>query len=254
MPEAEAPPLLDVVGVSKRFGSVDALADIDVQLRQGSIHGIVDPNGAGKTTLLNVVSGYLLPGAGRIELDGRDVTTLTPQQRVPLGVVRTFQNIRLFNGLTVLQNVLVGQHAHARTGPLSLLPFRTRLDKQLREHAEHSLQLFELERYRDRLAGELPYGLQKQLEMARALAARPRVLLLDEPAAGMTTDGRGVLSGRIRALRDEGLSIIVVEHDMDIIAKVCDYVTVLNFGRKLTEGATHDVLASDAVRTAYLGT
>ena len=254
MPESSTAPLLNVVGVSKRFGSVDALADIDVQLRAGSIHGIVGPNGAGKTTLLNVISGYLLPGAGRIELDGRDVTRLTPQQRVPLGVVRTFQNIRLFNGLTVRQNVLVGQHAHARTGPLSLLPFRTRLDRQLRTDADHSLRLFELQKYRDRLAGELPYGLQKQLEMARALAARPRVLLLDEPAAGMTTEGRGVLSQRIRSLRDEGISIIVVEHDMDIIAKVCDHVTVLNFGRKLTEGGTHDVLASEAVRTAYLGT
>lgn len=246
--------VLHLDGVTIRRGGNDLLHELSLAIELDERWVVLGPNGAGKTTLLNVLSGYLLPGAGRIEIDGRDVTTLTPQQRVPLGVVRTFQNIRLFNGLTVLQNVLVGQHAYARTGPLSLLPFRTRLDKQLREHADHSLQLFELERYRDRLAGELPYGLQKQLEMARALAARPRALLLDEPAAGMTTDGRVVLSRRIRSLRDEGLSIVIVEHDMDIIAKVCDHVTVLNFGRKLTEGATHEVLASDAVRTAYLGT
>lgn len=248
-----ADPLLDVTGISKRFGNVEALGDVDVVLREGAIHGIVGPNGAGKTTLLNVISGYLLPGAGRVRLDGRDVTKLTPQQRVPLGVVRTFQNIRLFGGLTVLQNVLIGQHSHARTGPLSLLPLRTRKDKDLRAHAEHSLELFELTQYRNRRAAELPYGVQKQLEMARALAARPRVLLLDEPAAGMTSEGRATLGVRIRALRDEGLSIIVVEHDMDIIARVCDEVTVLNFGRKLMHGPTAQVLTSDDVRTAYLG-
>jgi branched-chain amino acid transport system ATP-binding protein len=248
-----ADPLLNVVGVSKRFGNVEALGDVNVVLHQGSIHGIVGPNGAGKTTLLNIISGYLLPGRGRVELDGRNVTALTPQQRVPLGVVRTFQNIRLFGGLTVLQNVLIGQHTRARTGPLSLLPLRTRRDKELRAAAERSLELFDLAAYRNRRAAELPYGVQKQLEMARALAAAPRVLLLDEPAAGMTSEGRATLSDRIRTLRDDGLSVIVVEHDMDVISRVCDEVTVLNFGRKLIDGPTHEVLASDDVRTAYLG-
>jgi branched-chain amino acid transport system ATP-binding protein len=246
--------LLTVSGVGKRFQGVEALADIDISLAEGQIHGVVGPNGAGKTTLLNVISGYVAPDTGRVRLAGRDVTRLTPQARVPLGVVRTFQNIRLYGGLSVLENVLVGQHSRAHTGLFSLLPFRTPGDRELRAEAREALELFDLMPYRKRRAAELPYGLQKQLEMARALAARPRVLLLDEPAAGMTAEGRAALVPRIHELRDRGMSVVIVEHDMDVIAKVCDYVTVLNFGRKLTEGAPRQVLASDEVRTAYLGT
>lgn len=246
--------LLRVTGVTKRFQGVEALADIDLTLDEGSIHGIVGPNGAGKTTFLNVASGYVRPDGGRVELAGRDITRLTPQLRVPLGVVRTFQNIRLYGGLTVLENVLLGQHSRAVTGLRSLWPFPTPRERELRAEAERALELFELLPYRRRRAAELPYGLQKQLEMARAMAAQPRVLLLDEPAAGMTAEGREALVDRIRELREQGLSIVVVEHDMDVIAKVCDHVTVLNFGRKLTEGPPGPVLASDAVRTAYLGT
>jgi ABC-type branched-subunit amino acid transport system ATPase component len=200
------------------------------------------------------VSGYVRPDAGRIELDGRDITRLTPQLRVPLGVVRTFQNIRLYGGLTVLENVLLGQHTRAATGLRSLWPFPTPRERELRAEADAALELFELVPYRKRRAAELPYGLQKQLEMARAMAARPRVLLLDEPAAGMTGDGRHALVDRIRELRAQGLSIVVVEHDMDVIAKVCDHVTVLNFGRTLIDGPPGPVLAGDVVRTAYLGT
>jgi len=246
--------LLRVTAVTKRFQGVEALADIDLAVQEGTVHGVVGPNGAGKTTLLNVMSGYVRPDAGRIELAGRDITRLTPQLRVPLGLVRTFQNIRLYGGLTVLENVLLGQHTRARTGLRSLWPFPTPQERALRAEAEAALELFELAPYRSRRAAELPYGLQKQLEMARAMAARPRVLLLDEPAAGMTTDGRHALVERLHELRGQGLTIVVVEHDMDVIAKVCDHVTVLNFGRTLTEGPPAVVLAGDEVRTAYLGT
>jgi branched-chain amino acid transport system ATP-binding protein len=249
-----ADPLLEVSGISKNFGNVQALADIDVTLHEGTIHGIVGPNGAGKTTLLSVMSGYLLPNTGTVRLRGRDITRLTPQRRVPLGVVRTFQNIRLFGGLSVLENVMIGQHTHARTGVSSLLPFRTAADKKLLAEARASLDLFDLAGYGNRPVSQLPYGVQKQLEMARAMATRPKVLLLDEPAAGMTTEGRRQLSTRIRAMRDEGVSVIIVEHDMDVIAKVCDEVTVLNFGRRLLHGEPLEVLASPEVRTAYLGT
>ncbi|WP_219415294.1 ABC transporter ATP-binding protein [Pseudonocardia nigra] len=249
-----AEPLLRVSGVAKRFRGVEALADVDLALTEGSVHGVVGPNGAGKTTLLNVISGYVAPDVGRVELAGRDVTRRTPQRRVPLGVVRTFQNIRLFGGLTVLDNVLIGQHSRARTGPGSLWPVRSARERQLRAEAERALELFDLLPYRKRRAGELPYGLQKQLELARALAARPRVLLLDEPAAGMTAEDRSALVTRIGELRSGGLSIVVVEHDMDVISRVCDHVTVLNFGRMLVDGAPEHVLTSDAVRTAYLGT
>lgn len=149
---------------------------------------------------------------------------------------------------------MVGQHTNARTGITSLLPFRTAKEKQLQAELEASLELFELMPYRKRRVAELPYGVQKQLEMARAMATKPSVLLLDEPAAGMTTGGRQALTERIRQVRDEGVSVIVVEHDMDVISKVCDYVTVLNFGRQLTAGEPAEVLASTEVRTAYLGT
>jgi branched-chain amino acid transport system ATP-binding protein len=247
-------PVLRVCGVAKRFAGVHALAAIDLDLAQGSIHGIVGPNGAGKTTLLNVMSGYLAPDEGRVELDGRDITRLRPHQRAPLGVVRTFQNIRLFGGLTVFENILVGQHLRARSGWASIWPVRTAADRRLREEAEEYLEMFDLIRYRRRLAAEIPYGSQKQLEMARALAARPRVLLLDEPAAGMTSADRGAIVPRIQALRDGGIAVVVVEHDMEVISKVCDVVTVLNFGRKLIAGPPLAVLASGEVRTAYLGT
>ena len=249
-----ADPLLRVSGLSKSFGNVQALQDIDLTLEAGSIHGVVGPNGAGKTTLLSIMSGYLLPNQGTVELDGRDITSLTPQLRVPLGVVRTFQNIRLFAGLTVLENVMLGQHTRARTGWTSLLPFKTADDRRLLAEARSSLDLFELTPYANRRVSELPYGVQKQLEMARAMATQPRVLLLDEPAAGMTAPARVSLTSRIRQVRDEGVSVIVVEHDMDVIARACDTVTVLNFGRKISAGVPADVLASPEVRTAYLGT
>jgi branched-chain amino acid transport system ATP-binding protein len=249
-----AEPLITASKITKDFQGVTALADVDVRLDRGSVHGIVGPNGAGKTTLLNVLSGFVRPTSGRVEIEGRDVTRLSPQRRVPLGVMRTFQNIRLFGGLTVLENVLVGQHTHSRTGFTSLVPVRGQRERELRKNAEHALEVFELTAYRKRRAASLPYGVQKQVEMARAMAARPKAMLLDEPAAGMNAEGRQVLVGRINQMRDEGLSIFVVEHDMDIIAKVCDVVTVLNFGTKLLDGTPDVVLSSDLVRAAYLGT
>ncbi len=249
-----AEPLITASKITKDFQGVAALDDVDVRLDRGSVHGIVGPNGAGKTTLLNVLSGFVRPTSGRVEIEGRDVTGLSPQRRVPLGVMRTFQNIRLFGGLTVLENVLVGQHTHSRTGFSSLVPVRGRRERELRKDAEHALEVFELTAYRKRRAASLPYGVQKQVEMARAMAARPKAMLLDEPAAGMTAEGRQVLVGRINQMRDEGLSIFVVEHDMDIIAMVCDVVRVLNFGTKLLDGTPDVVLSSDLVRAAYLGT
>jgi branched-chain amino acid transport system ATP-binding protein len=241
-------------GVTKRFAGVEALAGIDWEVARGTIHGIVGPNGAGKTTLLNVVSGFVPATEGRIEFDGRDVTRLPAHRRVPLGIVRTFQNIRLYGGLTVQENILLGQHGHARSGIASIWPLRTVGERALRAEADRYLELFQLTPYRDRRAAEIPYGSQKQLEMARALAARPRVLLLDEPAAGMTAEDRNALVPRIRRLREEGVTIVVIEHDMEVISKVCDTVTVLNFGRKLVQDTPAAALASPEVRTAYLGT
>jgi len=245
---------LRAVEITKHFQGVIALADVTLEVVRGSIHGIVGPNGAGKTTLLNVMSGFLPPSQGIVELDGRDITRLTPQKRVPMGLTRTFQNLRLFGGLTVRENVLLGQHSRARTGFLSLWPFPSSGQRELDRAAEHALETFGLTDYRNRRAATLPYGLQKQLEIARAVAAGPRLLLMDEPAAGMTAQERLDLVPRIRALRDVGLTVVIVEHDMEVISTVCDVVTVLNFGRKLVEGAPEVALASAEVRTAYLGT
>lgn len=245
---------LRALDITKQFLGVTALDEVSLEVERGTIHGVVGPNGAGKTTLLNVMSGFLPPTKGRVEMDGRDITGLTPQKRVPLGLTRTFQNLRLFGGLTVRENVMLGQHAHARTGFLSLWPLRTASDKALDREADHALEIFGLTEYRKRRAVTLPYGLQKQLEIARAVSAKPRLLLMDEPAAGMSATERRELVPRIRALRDEGITVVIVEHDMDVIATVCDVVTVLNFGRKLIEGTPRDALASDLVRTAYLGT
>lgn len=245
--------LLEARGIHRSFGRVQALSDVDLRLDAGSIHGVVGPNGAGKTSLLNVISGYLLPDSGTVTVNGRDVTRWTPARRVPVGVVRTFQNIRLFGALTARQNILLGQHSRARSGWASLLPVRTMRDRHFQAEVDELLEMFELTPYRDRRAADLPYGVQKQLDMARAMAARPSVLLLDEPAAGMTTAGRLLLSERIRQIRDEGVSVVVVEHDMDVISRVCDTVTVLNYGRLLTAGPPRTVLASPEVKVAYLG-
>jgi ABC-type branched-subunit amino acid transport system ATPase component len=244
---------LRAAGITKRFQGVTALADVTVEVERGSIHGVVGPNGAGKSTLLNIMSGFVPPTEGHVELEGRDVTRLTPQKRVPLGMTRTFQNLRLFGDLTVRQNVLLGQHSHARTGFSSLWPLPTPRERELRQEADAALATFGLTELSGRRAASLPYGLQKQLEMARAVAARPSLLLMDEPAAGMTAQERRALVPRIQRLRDEGVTVVVVEHDMDLISQMCDVVTVLNFGRMLIEGPPDVALASDDVRTAYLG-
>jgi ABC-type branched-subunit amino acid transport system ATPase component len=244
---------LTIDGMSKRFDGVVALSDVSLRVPRGTIHGVVGPNGAGKTTLLNAVTGYVRPDHGRVALDGRDVTNMAPSRRVPLGLVRTFQNIRLFGGLSVRQNVLIGQHHRARSGFASLWPVPTAGDRALGEEATACIERFGLAEYADRLAGELPYGLQKRLEMARAMMAKPTVLLLDEPAAGMTESDRADFVPHLRGLRDDGMTVVVVEHDMNLITKSCDVVTVLNFGRVLAEGPPLEALSREEVRTAYVG-
>jgi branched-chain amino acid transport system ATP-binding protein len=255
VPDRDPPPTpaLAVEGLGKRFDGVVALADVTVRVPAGTIHGVVGPNGAGKTTLLNAVTGYIRPDGGRVMLEGREITRMPPSRRVPLGLVRTFQNIRLFGGLTVMQNVLVGQHHRARSGFASLWPVPNARDRALTEEAAACVERFGLGEYAQRRAGELPYGLQKQLEMARAMMAKPKVLLLDEPAAGMTESDRVAFVPHLQRLRDDGMTVVVVEHDMNLITRSCDTVTVLNFGRVLAEGPPYEALARDEVRTAYVG-
>lgn len=245
--------MLRAQGLTKRFGGLVAVNDVSIEIESGSVHGIIGPNGAGKTTLFNLVSGFVPIDAGRLHLDDRDVTRLPAHERSRLGIVRTFQNIRLFRGLTVLENVLLGQYPVARPGYLSIWPVASKRERALRAEADALLTLFRLTDVRDRPAASLPYGVQKRVELARALAARPRVLLLDEPTAGMNEHESDEIADEILAVRARGVTVVLVEHDMNVVMRTSDRVTVLSFGEKIAEGTPTEIQSNPAVRLAYLG-
>jgi branched-chain amino acid transport system ATP-binding protein len=245
--------ILRAEGLVKRFGGLAAVDGVDLAVRGGQVHGIIGPNGAGKTTLFNLISGFLAPDAGRLWLEEREITKLPIHERTRLGIVRTFQNIRVFRGLSVLENVLVGQHTQARPGFFSIWPWVDQRERDLRQRAEELLALFRLADDRHRLASELPYGAQKRIEMARALAAGPKVLLLDEPTAGMNEHESEEIAEEILAVRARGVTVVLVEHDMNVVMSTSDLVTVLNFGVKIAEGGPEAIQADPEVRLAYLG-
>jgi len=242
--------------VSKRFGGIHALSDVDLVVEEGSIWGLIGPNGAGKTTLFNVIGGVHRPSAGTIRLHGRDVTRLPAHAAVPAGLARTFQNIKLFTAMTALENVMVGRHCRTRA---ELLAAVFRPGWALREEAEieaSARALLEFLGMADRAgepAGALPYGQQRILEIARALATEPRILLLDEPTAGMTRQETEHLMEVIARIRSRGLTILLVEHDMNVVMGLCDHISVLHFGRKIAEGPPAEIQENEAVVEAYLG-
>ena len=245
--------LLECDGISKRFGGVHAVADLDLSVAPGQVFGLIGPNGAGKTTLVNLISGRMRVDGGAIRFDGADVTALPPHTLTACGIARTFQGVRLFKGLTVLENVLVGRHARMRSDVLRRMWPRGTPDRVDRARAGQLLERLGLARP-DALAGGLAYGDQRRLEIARALASEPRLLILDEPAAGMNPAESTRLRELMRALVSEGLTIVLIEHDVRLVMGTCERVAVLNFGRKIAEGTPVEIQASPVVREAYLGT
>jgi branched-chain amino acid transport system ATP-binding protein len=257
VPDLAAQPLLEARGLSKSFRGLRALDDYQLRLAPGSIHGVIGPNGAGKTTLFHLLSGFLRPTSGSVAFEGRDVTGWAAYKVSRVGIGRTFQNIRLFGDLSVLDNVKI---AVQRRVPRSLLgtvvssPGFRRRERELNEEALALLERFGLAGQADRAARNLPYGDQRRLEIARAVGARPKVLLLDEPNAGMNPIETQELLGLIRRLREElGITIVLVAHDIPLVMNLCDRIQVLNYGRLIAEGDPAAVRSNPDVIAAYLG-
>ncbi len=254
---ARPEPLLRVEGISVHFGAVQALSDVSLDIHRGEIVAIIGPNGAGKTTLLNVISGFYHPQRGRIIFDGKDRTDLKPFEVAELGVARTFQNVALFKGMTVLDNIMTGRllkmRGHFLLDAIYWGPAR-RQELAHRAAVERVIDFLEIQAIRKTPAGRLPYGLQKRVELARALAAEPQLLLLDEPMAGMNVEEKEDMCRFVLDVHDEfGTTIALIEHDMSVVMDISDRVVVLDYGRKIAEGAPDAVRADRAVIDAYLG-
>ncbi|HWI41058.1 MAG TPA: ABC transporter ATP-binding protein [Verrucomicrobiae bacterium] len=248
--------MLEMQGITRVFGGVTALQDVSFSVAAGDITGVIGPNGAGKTTLFNIISGIYSRTSGEVLFEGRRVTGLAPEKLARLGMVRTFQNIELFGGMTVLENVMVGLHTRSRSGMLSCAlktPWHLAEERRIREKALEWLEFTGITDLADQVAGSLPFGKGRLLETARAMALEPRLLLMDEPAAGLNSRETAELAQLIRRIRDTGVSVVLVEHDMELVMDICDRILVLNLGRKLAEGTPREIQENPEVVAAYLG-
>ena len=246
-----APPLLGLANVTKRFGGLTALSGVSFGIAKGSIVGVIGPNGAGKTTLFNIVTGAYRPTSGEVVFEGQSIVADPPHRIARRGVARTFQNIRLFSSMTVWEHLLIAQ-PHAGHQLARLLPTAW-ADASARDKANETLAFFGLEPVRDRIAASLPYGIQRKVEMARAVTAGPKLLLLDEPVAGMNADEAAQLRELLVRLQATGLTILLIEHDMPFVMSLCEYLYVLDFGALIAEGEPAAVRQNPTVLDAYLG-
>ena len=248
--------VLQVKGVSKRFGGLQALSDVGITIHKGQVYGLIGPNGAGKTTFFNVLTGAYVPEEGEIVFNGTELPTGKPHEVVAAGIARTFQNIRLFRELTALENVMAGHHIRSRANPFSIL-LQTRHAREeerlITERAFELLRYVGIERFADTVSKNLSYGDQRRLEIARALATEPQLLALDEPAAGMNATETGKLRELVQTIRHDGVTVLLIEHDVKLVMGLCDRLAVLDFGRKIAEDVPAEVQKNDAVISAYLG-